>query len=158
MPLFSVRRRAEIFILRGPFRQLACSAVLPHPQPPGFTYDLHSIVFVGCSKRRRDGKAQLHWRVVANRRLPDQRVVPRQLLYLGELKGVQEADLATRDWQQARPGVRVKLLKPTSWSKAGIASPRNAPCAGAGCAPTWIGWPKSKCVNGRSLATPSTRP
>ena len=32
-----------------------------------------------------------YWSVVENRRLPDQRVVQRHVLYLGELNGVQES-------------------------------------------------------------------
>ena len=48
-------------------------------------------MFLRCSKRRKDGKAHLYWSVVENRRLPDQRVVQRHVLYLGELNGVQES-------------------------------------------------------------------
>ncbi len=44
-----------------------------------------------CSKRRKDGKEHLYWSVVENRRLSDQRVVQRHVLYLGELNGVQES-------------------------------------------------------------------
>ena len=48
-------------------------------------------MFLRCSKRRKDGKEHLDWSVVENRRLPDQRVVQRHVLYLGELNGVQES-------------------------------------------------------------------
>ena len=48
-------------------------------------------MFLRCSKRRKDGKERLYWRVVENRRLPDQRVVQRHVLHLGELNGVQES-------------------------------------------------------------------
>ena len=48
-------------------------------------------MFLRCSKRRKDGKAHLYWSVVENRRLSDQRVVQRHVLYLGELNGVQES-------------------------------------------------------------------
>ena len=48
-------------------------------------------MFLRCSKRRKDGKEHLYWRVVENRRLNDQRVVQRHVLYLGELNGVQES-------------------------------------------------------------------
>lgn len=48
-------------------------------------------MFLRCSKRRKDGKEHLYWSVVENRRLPDQRVVQRHVLYLGELNGVQES-------------------------------------------------------------------
>lgn len=47
-------------------------------------------MFLRCSKRRKDGKEHLYWSVVENRRLPDQRIVQRHVLYLGELNGVQE--------------------------------------------------------------------
>ena len=45
-----------------------------------------------------------------------------------------------------------KQAKPTFWSKARTASPRNAPCAVAGGTPTWIGAPKSKPANARRAA------
>jgi hypothetical protein len=48
-------------------------------------------MFLRCSKRRKDGKEHLYWSVVENRRLSDQRVVQRHVLYLGELNGVQAA-------------------------------------------------------------------
>ena len=48
-------------------------------------------MFLRCSKRRKDGKEHLYWSVVENRRLPDQRIVQRHVLYLGELNGVQES-------------------------------------------------------------------
>ena len=48
-------------------------------------------MFLRCSKRRKDGKEHLYWSVVENRRLGDQRVVQRHVLYLGELNGVQES-------------------------------------------------------------------
>ena len=48
-------------------------------------------MFLRCSKRRKDGKEHLYWSVVENRRLNDQRVVQRHVLYLGELNGVQES-------------------------------------------------------------------
>jgi hypothetical protein len=48
-------------------------------------------MFLRCSKRRKDGKEHLYWSVVENRRLADERVVQRHVLYLGELNGVQES-------------------------------------------------------------------
>lgn len=48
-------------------------------------------MFLRCSKRRKDGKEHLYWSVVENRRLSDQRIVQRHVLYLGELNGVQES-------------------------------------------------------------------
>jgi transposase len=48
-------------------------------------------MFLRCAKRRKDGKEHLYWSVVENRRLSDQRVVQRHVLYLGELNGVQES-------------------------------------------------------------------
>jgi hypothetical protein len=48
-------------------------------------------MFLRGSKRRKDGKVHLYWSVVENRRLSDARVVQRQVLYLGELNGCQEA-------------------------------------------------------------------
>lgn len=48
-------------------------------------------MFLRCSKRRKDGKEHLYWSVVENRRLSDNRVAQRHVLYLGELNGRQEA-------------------------------------------------------------------
>jgi transposase len=48
-------------------------------------------MFLRCNKRQKDGKEHLYWNVVENRRLHDGRVVQRQVLYLGELNGRQEA-------------------------------------------------------------------
>lgn len=50
-----------------------------------------AIMFLRCSKRLKDGKEHLYWRVVENRRLHDGRVGQRRVLYLGELNGRQEA-------------------------------------------------------------------
>jgi len=45
-----------------------------------------------------------------------------------------ERDLSTKPWQEARPGVQVKLLprtaNSTSSPRASTGSPRSAPCAG----------------------------
>ena len=49
-------------------------------------------MFLRCKKRRKDGKEHLYWSVVENRRVSGQRVLQRQVLYLGELNGPQEAD------------------------------------------------------------------
>ena len=49
-------------------------------------------MFLRCKKRRKDGKEHLYWSVVENRRVSGQRVLQRQVLYLGELNGRQEAD------------------------------------------------------------------
>ncbi len=48
-------------------------------------------MFLRCSKRLKDGKEHLYWSVVENRRLADQRIVQRHVLYLGEINGIQEA-------------------------------------------------------------------
>ena len=48
-------------------------------------------MFPRCAKRRKAGKEHPYWSVVENRRLSDQRVVQRHVLYLGELNGVQES-------------------------------------------------------------------
>ena len=48
-------------------------------------------MFLRCSRRRKDGKEHLYWSVVENRRLSDQRIAQRHVLYLGELNGPQEA-------------------------------------------------------------------
>ena len=47
-------------------------------------------MFLRCKKRRKDGKEHLYWSVVENRRITRQRVLQRQVLYLGELNGRQE--------------------------------------------------------------------
>ena len=48
-------------------------------------------MFLRCKKRRKDGKEHLYWSVVENRRITGQRVLQRQVLYLGELNGRQES-------------------------------------------------------------------
>ncbi len=48
-------------------------------------------MFLRCKKRRKDGKEHLYWSVVENRRISGGRVLQRQVLYLGELNGRQEA-------------------------------------------------------------------
>ena len=48
-------------------------------------------MFLRCKKRRKDGKEHLYWSVVENRRISAGRVLQRQVLYLGELNGRQEA-------------------------------------------------------------------
>jgi hypothetical protein len=50
-----------------------------------------AIMFLRCSKRRKDGKEHLYWSVVENRRLSGNRIMQRHALYLGELNGRQEA-------------------------------------------------------------------
>lgn len=48
-------------------------------------------MFIRCKKCHTDGKEHLYWSVVENRRISGQRVLQRQVLYLGELNGRQEA-------------------------------------------------------------------
>ena len=48
-------------------------------------------MFLRCNKRRKDGKEHLYWTIVENRRLADNRILQRPVLYLGELNGIQEA-------------------------------------------------------------------
>jgi IS4 transposase len=48
-------------------------------------------VFLRCKKRKKDGKEHRYWSVVENRRAHDQRVVQRQVLYLGEINDLQQA-------------------------------------------------------------------
>jgi hypothetical protein len=48
-------------------------------------------MFLRCKRRRKDGKEHLYWSVVENRRIAGGRVLQRQVLYLGELNGRQEA-------------------------------------------------------------------
>jgi hypothetical protein len=77
-------------------------------------------MFLRGSKRRKDGKEHLYWSVVENRRLPDQRVVQRHALYLGELNGVQESSwcktvelFATRSPPDAQPSPTSKNPSPS---------------------------------------------
>ena len=42
-------------------------------------------MFLRAKKRFKDGKGDRYWSVVENRRMPDNRVVQRQVLYLGEI-------------------------------------------------------------------------
>lgn len=52
-------------------------------------------MFLRCKKRFKDGKKLLSWSVVENRKVADGRVLQRNVLYLGELNGRQEAS-----WQK----------------------------------------------------------
>lgn len=48
-------------------------------------------MFLRCTKRKKDGKEHRYWSVVENRRLFGGKVVQRQVLYLGEINGSQQA-------------------------------------------------------------------
>lgn len=48
-------------------------------------------VFLRCTRRVKDGKAHRYWSIVENRRGASQRVVQRQVLYLGEINDSQKA-------------------------------------------------------------------
>ena len=48
-------------------------------------------MFLRCKRRKKDGKEHRYWSVVENRRAHDNRVVQRQVLYLGEINDVQQA-------------------------------------------------------------------
>jgi hypothetical protein len=48
-------------------------------------------MFLRSKKRRKDGKEHRYWSVVENRRVRSGRVVQRQVLFLGEINGGQEA-------------------------------------------------------------------
>jgi len=136
---------------------------------PGNTTDKTTLQDFLAKIEKQYGKAERIW--VMDRGIPTEATLeqmrasdPPVSYLVGTPKGkltTLEADLASRDWQQARPRVRVNFsprkAKPTSWSKPGIASPRSAPCADAGCAPTSTGWPKSKRANVPGNAMPCTR-
>jgi hypothetical protein len=49
------------------------------------------LMFLRCKKRKKDGKEHRYWSVVENRRTQDNRIVQRQVLYLGEINDVQRA-------------------------------------------------------------------
>jgi hypothetical protein len=46
-------------------------------------------MFLRCTKRKKDGKEHRYWSVVENRRVAGNRVVQRQVLYLGEISDTQ---------------------------------------------------------------------
>ena len=48
-------------------------------------------MFLRSQCRKKDGQEHTYWSVVENRRLPDGRVVQRQVLYLGEVNDSQRA-------------------------------------------------------------------
>jgi hypothetical protein len=48
-------------------------------------------MFLRCKRRRKDGKEHLYWSVVENRRISGGRFLQRQVLYLREINGRQEA-------------------------------------------------------------------
>lgn len=47
------------------------------------------IMFLRCTRRKKDGKEHYYWNVVENRRVSGGRVVQRQVLYLGEINDSQ---------------------------------------------------------------------
>jgi hypothetical protein len=49
------------------------------------------IMFLRQTRRQKDGKTHVYWNIVENRRLDDDRVVQRQVLYLGEINSSQAA-------------------------------------------------------------------
>ena len=49
----------------------------------------NAAMFLRCNARTKDGKTHHYWNVVENRRLPNGRVVQRQVLYLGEINDSQ---------------------------------------------------------------------
>ena len=53
-------------------------------------------MFLRQTRRKKDGKTHVYWNIVENRRLNDDRVVQRQVLYLGEIGSSQ-----TAAWRQA---------------------------------------------------------
>jgi hypothetical protein len=46
-------------------------------------------MFLKCNWRRKDGKEHRYWSIVENRRCAGERVVQRQVLYLGEINDTQ---------------------------------------------------------------------
>jgi hypothetical protein len=48
-------------------------------------------VFLRANTRKKDGKVHRYWSVVENRRTADDRVLQRQVLYLGEINDSQKA-------------------------------------------------------------------
>ena len=48
-------------------------------------------MFLRFKTRFKDGKSHRYWSIVENHRTTDQRVVQRQVLYLGEINDTQQA-------------------------------------------------------------------
>jgi hypothetical protein len=48
-------------------------------------------MFLRCSKRKKDGKEHRYWSIVENKRCAGNKIVQRQVLYLGEINDQQEA-------------------------------------------------------------------
>ena len=46
-------------------------------------------MFLRASQRKKNGKTHTYWSIVENKRLPDQRIVQRHVLYLGEINSSQ---------------------------------------------------------------------
>lgn len=93
--LFSVvliaqnRRSTESRLPEFPQKCLECG---PRLFPPAvFPLPCRAIVFLRCTKRRKDGQEYRYWSVVENQRCGHARSVQRHALYLGELNGRQEA-------------------------------------------------------------------
>jgi len=51
----------------------------------------NSGMFLRCTQRNKDGKLHRYWSIVENRRSANQKVVQRQVLYLGEINDGQKA-------------------------------------------------------------------
>jgi hypothetical protein len=51
---------------------------------------MRGVMFLGHTKRKKDGKEHRYWSIVENRRVGGGRVVQRPLLYLGEINDSQE--------------------------------------------------------------------
>ena len=77
-------------------------------------------MFLRCTERKKDGKVHYYYSVVENRRVADNKVTQRTVLYLGEINQLQEAawqDLLNRfegecQGQSVKPFRQPRLLGP----------------------------------------------
>ena len=122
----------------------ACSADLPWEACEGAgVFAINSGMFLRSKRRFKNGKWHRYCSVVENRRLAADRVVQRQVLYLGEINDTQEA--AWRKTLEVFDEQRQDDLPD-------VAVPRgSADPAGCGQRPVLCGWATCGCVGrGRS--------
>ncbi len=58
-------------------------------------------MFLRCSKRLKDGKEHHYWSIVENKRVGEEKVVQRHVLYLGEIN-----DSQRESWRKTTLGLR----------------------------------------------------
>jgi hypothetical protein len=103
-----------------------------------------AVLYLKCSKRRKNGKEHRRWSIVENRRVQGGECVQRHLLYLGEIKDSQQAAVAKE--HRGSGGGRARAAASRALSRGsgrrgehGAADPAQAlgadaaPAAAVGC-------------------------